>query len=110
MDWLGRLGLAMSLVGAVAVVLELLLLLTGFLRLTKRLDDLTLLFEDNLRLTRDELRLLSRSLDETQVLLRPFRRVRKWLLHPVTLALYASYRRRRMLRRAGEALVDRVAD
>jgi hypothetical protein len=89
----------MAGVGLLALIVEVLFVLPRYVRLTKRLNELTLLYEDNLRLTHDELQLLSRSIDEARVLLRPYQRLRKWLAHPITLALYASYRRRRALRR-----------
>jgi hypothetical protein len=75
-------------------------LLPPFLRLTKKIDALTFLYRDNLRLTSNELQLLSGSMAEMQVRLRPYRRLGRWLGHPITLALLASYRRRRTLRRS----------
>jgi hypothetical protein len=90
----------MAVAGLVAIALEVLLLLPRFLRLTKRLDELRLVYEDNLRLARDDLRTLSAAVAETQVLLRPYRRLQRWLGHPLTIALFASYRRRRAARRS----------
>jgi hypothetical protein len=100
MNWVGTLGIAMSVVGFVAVAVELLLMLPPVVRLTKRLRQLTLLYEDNLRLTRDELQILEMARAETRELLRPFRRLRRLLLHPVTIALFASYRRRSAILRS----------
>jgi hypothetical protein len=97
--WIGWLGVEMAVVGAVVIVIELLLLLPRFLRLTKHIDELTLTYTENLRLTRDELRILSQAASETRTLLRPYRRIQRWLRHPLTLALFASYRRRHGLRR-----------
>jgi len=84
----------MAVAGLLLVVVELALVLPRALRLTKRLQDLNLLLESNLRLSQDELRLLRQASTETQELLRPYRRLRRWLTHPVTIALLASYRRR----------------
>jgi hypothetical protein len=100
LSWLDWLGVDMAVVGIIVIALEVLLLLPRFLRLTKRLDELTLLYDDQVRLTRDELQILSRATSETRELLRPYRRVRRWLAHPLTLALLASYRSRRKLRRS----------
>lgn len=94
MDWAGWLGIDMAVIGLVAVAVEVLLLLPRLLRLTKRINALTLVYETNQRLTRDELQILSTGISEMRVLLRPYRWLRRWLGHPVTLALLASYRRR----------------
>jgi hypothetical protein len=100
LSWFDWLGVDMTVVGVIAIALEVVLLLPGFLRLTKRLTELTLLYNDNLRLTRDELQNLSLALSETQTLLQPYRPLQRWLGHPLTLALFASYRRRRKQRRS----------
>jgi hypothetical protein len=97
LDWL---GVDMAAVGLVAIALEVIVLLPRFLRLTKRLDEMRLVYERNLRLTRDELQMLAQATAETRELLRPYRRFRRWLAHPLTLALFASYRRRRRTRRS----------
>lgn len=100
MTWLDWLGVDMVAAGLVAIAIELLLLLPRFLRLTKRLDELTLVFEDDIRLVRDDLRALSEAIAETRTLLAPYRRLRHWLGHPLSLALLASYRRHRRARRS----------
>ncbi len=89
----------MAITGLVLVFLELLLTLPRLLRLTKRLNELNLLLEDNLRLTHDELQILHQARSETRLLLGPFRKLGWWLGHPLTLALLASYRRRLATRR-----------
>jgi hypothetical protein len=90
----------MAVAGLLAVVCELVLVLPRVMRLTKRLRELNLLLDNNLRLTQDELQLLQQARIETHSLLRPYRRLRRWLVHPVTLALFASYRRRAATRRS----------
>jgi len=100
LSWVGWLGVDMAVIGLIAIALEVLLLLPRVLRLTKRLNELTLLYDDQIRLTRDELQILSHTLSETRALLRPYRRIQRWLGHPLTLAVLASYRRRRKLRRS----------
>lgn len=100
MTWLDWLGVDMVAAGLIAIAIELLLLLPRFLRLTKRLDELTLVFEDDLRLVRDDLRALSEAVAETRTLLAPYRRLQRWLGHPLSLALLASYRRQRRARRS----------
>ena len=90
----------MAVTGLVLIVLEVFLLLPRTARLTKRLQELNLLLANNLRLAHDELQILQRATAEMQALLRPYRRLRKWLMHPLTVALFASYRRRRPRRRS----------
>jgi hypothetical protein len=90
----------MAVAGLLLIVIELLLVLPGALRLTKRLRELNLLLNNNRRLTHDELQLLQQASKETQSLLRPYRRLRRWLTHPLTLALFATYRRRAAARRS----------
>ena len=96
---MGWTGAGMAVAGLLLIVVELLLVLPGALRLTKRLRELNLLLDNSRRLTQDELQLLRKATLETQSLLRPFRRLRRWLTHPLTVALFASYRRRAAARR-----------
>ena len=90
----------MAVGGLAVIVLEVFLLLPRTLRLTKQLQELNLLLANNLRLADDELQILQQATAEMHTLLRPYRRLRKWLLHPLTVALFASYRRRGARRRS----------
>ena len=90
----------MAVAGLLLIVIELLLVLPRAFRLTKRLQELNLLLENHLELTQNELQLLQQANLETRSLLRPYRRLRRWLTHPLTVALFASYRRRAALRRS----------
>jgi hypothetical protein len=93
-------GVGMAVAGLLLIACELVLVLPRALRLTKRLQELTLLIDNNRRLTNDELQILQQATLETRSLLRPYRRLRRWLTHPVTVALFASYRRRAATRRS----------
>ena len=99
MNTLSWAGVGTAVAGLVLLVIEFLLVLPRALRLTKRLRELNLLLDNSRRLTQDELQLLRKATLETQSLLRPFRRLRRWLTHPLTVALFASYRRRAAARR-----------
>lgn len=90
----------MAVAGLLLVAFELVLVLPRALHLTKRLQELNLLLEQNQSLTQHELQLLQQASLETQSLLRPYRRLRRWLTHPLTVALFASYRRRAASRRS----------
>jgi hypothetical protein len=97
---LGWAGVGMAVAGLLLIIVELALVLPRALRLTKRLRELNLLLENNRQLTHNELQLLQQATMQTQSLLRPYRRLRRWLMHPLTLALFASYRRRAAARRS----------
>jgi hypothetical protein len=90
----------MAVAGLLLIIVELALVLPRALRLTKRLRELNLLLENNRQLTHNELQLLQQATLQTQLLLRPYRRLRRWLTHPLMLALFASYRRRAATRRS----------
>ena len=92
-------GAGMTVAGLLLIVIELALVLPRAIRLTKRLQELNLLLDNNRQLTQDELQLLQQATNDTQSLLRPYRRLRRWLTHPLTIALFASYRRRAATRR-----------
>jgi hypothetical protein len=100
LNTLGWAGVGMAVAGLLLLVIEFVMVLPRALRLTKRLQELNLLLGNNRRLTQDELQLLHKATLETQSLLRPYRRLRRWLTHPLTLALFASYRRRAATRRS----------
>jgi hypothetical protein len=97
---LGWAGVGMAVAGLLLIVIELVLVLPRAIRLTKRLQELNLLLDNNRRLTQDELQLLQQATNDTQSLLRPYRRLRRWLSHPLTVALFVSYRRRAAARRS----------
>ena len=63
-------------------------------RLSKRLQVLNLSPAASLPLAHDLLHILNHANTETAALLRPYRRLRKWLTHPLAVALFASYRHR----------------
>jgi hypothetical protein len=97
---LGWAGVGMAVAGLLVIAVELALVLPRAIRLTKRLRELNLLLDNNLQLTKNELQLLQQAALQTQSLLRPYRRMRRWLAHPLTVALFASYRRRAAARRS----------
>lgn len=99
MDGVGWVGVDMAAVGFGLVLIELLLIVLRFQRLTKRVEELNLLLENGIRLSNDEIRILRESTSQTAALLRPYHRIARRLRHPLVLALLASYRRGR--RRTG---------
>lgn len=98
------LGLAVAAVSGGFILLELALFGVLLWRLRQRVSRLSELLQEELQLTALDLDRLELALAETHALLRPYRRLWRWLRHPLVVALLASYRRRRSLARA-EALV-----
>lgn len=94
------LGLAVAAVCGGFIVVELALFGVLLLRLQGRFRRLSELLTDQIELAEADLERLELALAETRALLRPYRRVWRWLRHPLVLALLASYRRRRSLARA----------
>jgi hypothetical protein len=91
----------MAGVGLLAILIELALIMPRAIRLTKKARTLTFLVNENLRLTNHELEILRQSQAETSALLRPYRRIARYLRNPLVLALLESYRRRRKARFRG---------
>jgi hypothetical protein len=85
----------MAGLGLVAIVIELALITPRALRLKKKVRLLTLLLDENLRLTKHEIETLQESQAETSALLRPYRRIARYLRSPLVVAFLESYRRRR---------------
>ena len=95
--WLG----VWLLVGASAViVIELAVMSVWGMRLARRGRALSAALASDQAVVREDLVRLRASLEETRRLWQPYRRVLRIVRHPLTIALLASYRRRRSARRA----------
>jgi hypothetical protein len=95
MTAVGWVGIWLLGVGLALIVLELALIGPRLLRLQRKAVVLrTLLERESAQRDLERLR-LQRVLGEIGFKLRPYRRVRRLAVHPLTLALLASYRRRR---------------
>jgi hypothetical protein len=95
MTAVGWIGVWLLAGGLAAIALELVLITPRVLRIRRRvlaLDAVLAAVDPRRSAELRRLRLLRGELDD---LLRPYRRVRRWMLHPLTLALLESYRRRR---------------
>jgi hypothetical protein len=90
--WIGVWMLVLGCLLMVAEVLWVLPLALGVRRRALALQDLAFREEGA---GRAELALLRRLLEESDLALRPYRRLRRWLAHPLVPALLESYRRRR---------------
>jgi hypothetical protein len=104
----------MAVIGLVAILIELVLIVPRALRLNLQAAVLVDSIEETrvaIEASLAELRTAGR---ETHILWRPYRRVVRWLSHPLTIAVFESYRRRRsgngIGRQGNQASpVDRVA-
>jgi chromate transport protein ChrA len=95
MTMLGWIGLVATGIGLVVVLLTLLLIFSNLLSLRRRVTHLqALLARENIAVGRLLLQ-LRQAQAERDELGRPYKRARRWLTHPITLALFGSYRRRR---------------
>ena len=92
---LGWIGIWLLVIGSAAVLVELALMGIWTARLARRSRTLSeRLMADQARLRADVERLQA-SIAETQALWQPYRRLLRWLRHPIAIALLQSYARRR---------------
>ena len=98
MTAVGWIGVWLLAGGLAAIVVELALIALRLLRLQRKAVALHSLLQSEAALRDLELRGLHHRLAAISVELRPYRRARRLALHPLTLALIASYRRRRSRR------------
>jgi hypothetical protein len=82
--------------GIVVMLVEGVLVAVWGLAVARRTRTLNALVEAEKGLIDADIKKLRSALDETQRLWRPYRRVLKWLRHPLTIALLQSYARRRV--------------
>jgi hypothetical protein len=93
---LGWIGIWLLVIGAVAVIAELALMGLWTVRLARRSRRLSeQLAAEQARMQADVERLQA-AIAETRALWRPYRRLLRWLRHPIAIALIQSYARRRV--------------
>ena len=95
MTAVGWIGAWLLAVGLAIISVELALLTPRVLRLQRKAVLLRTVLEREAEAGGLELQRLQVLLDEIDFRLRPYRRVRRLLVHPLALALLESYRRRR---------------
>ena len=98
MTAVGWIGIWLSAAGLIVIVLELALMGPRLSRLQRQTLLLRSVLERENIARSVELQHLRLALGDLDLKLRPYRRVRRVLLHPLTLALRESYRRRRSSR------------
>jgi len=92
----GWIGIWLLVIGAVAVIVELALVGLWTARLARKSRELSeRLQADQARMQADVERLQA-AMAETRALWQPYRRLFRWLSHPIAIALIQSYARRRV--------------
>jgi hypothetical protein len=90
-----RWWLALAGVGGLVIVVELLIAVPLVIRLRRRIAQLSGLVALDAGVAESELLRLQLALADSRRLLLPYRRLLKYLRHPLVIALLASLRRRR---------------
>lgn len=96
---LGWIGIWLLVAGAVLVVVELGFMALWSVRLARRSRELSERLLSEQARVRADVERLQASLAEAQVLWQPYRRMLRWLRHPIAIALLQSYMRRRVAAR-----------
>jgi hypothetical protein len=91
---LGTIGIWLLVAGVLAIVVELVLVALWGLALGRRARVLSERIESERSQIRADLERLRQAIEEMRVLWRPYRRILRWLRHPLVVALLGSYRRR----------------
>ena len=92
---LGWIGIWLLVIGLAAVVAELVVMGLWGARLARRSQEVSeRLMAEQARLRADVARLQA-TIAETRALWQPYRRLLRWLQHPIAIALIQSYVRRR---------------
>jgi hypothetical protein len=91
----GRAGQLMLVAAGLLLLLGLLLTLPRALRVRRRARRLIALVQASAAAIEEDLAGLQLRRQETEQALAPSRRLRRWLTHPLSVALFHSYRRRR---------------
>jgi hypothetical protein len=95
---LGWVGIGLLVVAGVAIVVEAALAAAWGVAVAKRTLKLTELLTTERAMLESDLEKLRLAMEETRRLWRPYRRILRWLRHPLTIALWQSYLRRGLVR------------
>lgn len=99
MALLGTIGVWLLVAGAVAIVIEMVLVAVWSVAMGRRMQARTAYIESERADIQGDLERLRLAIEETKRLWRPYSRILRWLRHPLLLALLGSYRRRRVAAR-----------
>jgi hypothetical protein len=95
---LGWVGIGLLIAAALAIVVEGALAAIWGRAVAKRTQELSERLKTERAMLEANLEKLMHAMEETQRLWRPYRTILRWLGHPLTIALWQSYRRRGVVR------------
>ena len=94
MALLGTIGIWLLVAGVLVIVIEMVLVAVWGVAMGRRIRALGLRVESERAGLQADVARLKLALEETKRLWRPYRRILRWLQHPLIVALWGSYRRR----------------
>ena len=96
LELVGWIGIGVLIAAVLAIVIEDVLAAVWSMRVAKAAELLSQRIESEKAQIDADLARLRAALEEMQRLWQPYRRLLRWLQHPLVIALLASFRRRRM--------------
>ena len=96
---MGWVGVGLLVTAGLVVVVEAIVAVVWAAGMTRRTQIVSERLKTERGLLEADLEKLRLAMEETQRLWRPYRRILRWLQHPLTIALLGSYSRRRRLLR-----------
>jgi hypothetical protein len=94
LELLGTIGIWLLVAGVVAIILELVLMTVWGLAVARRTQELTKMVETEQAGIQADLERLKQTIEEIKRRWQPYRRILRWVRHPLVLAVLGSYRRR----------------
>jgi hypothetical protein len=94
----GSVGIGLLVAAGVAILVEMALAAVWGAAVARRAMKLAEFLKTEQGMLESDLKKLRLGLEEAQRLWRPYRRVLRWLRHPLTIALWQSYLRRGIVR------------
>jgi hypothetical protein len=91
---LGTIGIWLLVGAVIAIIVELTLMAVWGLAMGRRMQALSLRLASQRAEIEADVEKLRRAIEETRALWQPYRRILRWLRHPLLIALLGSYRRR----------------
>jgi hypothetical protein len=95
---LGWAGVGLLVAAGLAIVIEGVVAAAWGRAVARRTLKLAVLLQTEREMLDSDLETLRLAMEETQRLWRPYRRILRWLRHPLTIALWQSYLRRGIAR------------
>ncbi len=98
MALLGTIGIWLLVAGVLVIFVEMAVVAVWGVAMGRRMRALTVRIESERVGLQADVARLKLAIEETRKLWQPYRRILRWLQHPLVVALLGSYRRRRAAR------------